>query len=232
MSKRGYAVTVSGQYYSGSGRDKMLKVFSNEKFYIPEVVEIVNGQKYIFMKDPSDPSGKRQLKKAVPNKQTVNGLKAALHVIRRRLIDARLAEKYQDYTNVRTCFIVDQKPCLIPDSEIVDIKKPILEMSLTELNMLCASESLMTVPKMFASLDDARQAVSGEMKQKTGVSRNTLTVGNTLTVVPTFEEESYVQPETTGVSEPETAGVSESSGEVTSEDGVPVDEEDPAASLI
>lgn len=216
--KRGYKISVSGQYYAGAGREKMLKVFSNEVFYIPETVEIVNGQKYVYSKDLKDPSGRRQVKKAVPNKQTVNGLKAALHVIRRRLLDARLSEKFPDYTGVRTCYIVNQAPCFIPASEIIDLKRPIAEMSLAELNMICAAESLITVPKMFASLSDARAAVAGELQAKT-LARRPLRA----------EQESYPADEPT---ETATDGVLESSGEVTSDDGVPVDDEDPAANLI
>lgn len=200
--RKGYAVTVAGQYYAGNGRDKSLRTFAPEVFYIPETVEIVNGRKFI-----EKVVNGQKTKVSVDNKQIVNGLKAAQHIIQRRFLSTRLSEKYPDYTNFRECRIIDTKSCIIPEDALIDVSnKPIKSMTLPELKVLCAMESLSTQPGAYASLDDARAVVEAEMN---AAKKPTAPIP---------------------VSEP--VGVTVSDGPVTSEDGVPVDNEDPAADLM
>lgn len=209
---KGFRIIVTGQYYAGAGREKVLKVYKSETFYIPETVEIVNGRD-IVMKDL--PNGKK-VKTTVPRKQTVSGAKAASHVIQRRYLAARLTDKYPDYAGFRTCQIVDIQPVAeIPAGELVDLSKPVNQMNLYELNVLCATESLVSKPSMFADLQDARLAIIAERKEN-GVKE------------PSARAQTLVNNDDADAK----AGIKVASGPVTSEDGVPIDEEDPMESLL
>jgi hypothetical protein len=201
MKQPGYQVTCGGQYYAGTGRDKLVKTFKSEVFYIPQVVEIAIGRKYV---EKAGPNGTKT-RISVPDRKTVNGLKAAQHIIQRRLLAARLTEKYVDFTGVRTCQILDSKQVAeIPAEHIVDTTRPVKNMNLVELKTICAMESLNVNPAMFADLDDARSAVEQELK--------------------TVKRERPTETAPTGVLV--------SAGAVTADDGVPTDEEDPAAGLM
>lgn len=157
----GFKVTVAGQYYSGTGRDKVVKMYKGEVFYIPTVVDIAIGRKFV---ETTNAQGKK-VKTSVPDKKRVSGKGAALHVIQRRLLRNRLASKYQDFAGFRTCQIVDVQPCTIPADQVIDTTKPISQMTLDELVSIVAMESLDTNPQMFADLDDARAAVAMELKR-------------------------------------------------------------------
>lgn len=204
----GFKVTCSGQYYAGSGRDKQLKMFKQEVFYIPQTVEIAIGRKFI---EKLNKDGKK-IKISVPDKKTVSGKAAAQHVIQRRLLGTRLAEKFEDFAGVRTCQILDIRPSAIPAEHIIDITRPVEQMTLNELKTLVALESLDTNPAMFADLEDARMAIAQELREKKGKGRPALAPDPDEAEVP--------------------AGVTASSGPVSSDDGVPIDEEDPAAGLM
>lgn len=209
QEQKGFAVTVAGQYYAGTGRDKLIKSYKAEVFYIPEVVEIAIGRKYV---EKQNADGKK-IRVSVPDKKSVSGKTAALHVIQRRFLAARLQERYPDYTGFRTCQIIDIKPSVIPAEHVVDITRPVKNMNLVELKTICAMESLNTNPSMFADLDDARSAVASELaenRKKAGARR--------------LVDEKPV--------EDAPVGVGASYGAVTSDDGVPTDEEDPAAGLM
>ena len=207
--KKGYNVTVAGQFYAGSGKDKQLRAFKSEVFFIPETVEISIGRKFV---EKLNADGKK-IKVSVPNKKTVNGLKAAQHVIQRRLLGDRLSEKYEDFAGVRTCVILNYKRTTMPADQVMDLEKPIDEMSKQGLRTICALESLNTDPNIFASLDDARQAIKMELGQ----------------IKP---EDAYAPVEETTLPTDGEEGVTESVGAVSSSDGVPTDNEDPAEGLM
>lgn len=207
MEKPGYKITVSGQYYAGVGKDKQIKTFANEVFYIPLTVKVQNGRKFV----EQIVAGKKT-RVSVPIVQEVNGLRAAQHVIQRRFLAARLSEKYTDFSNIRLCQIVDQQNAMVPADQLIDVReKPIKSLTLGELKTLCSMESLSTQPGAFANLDDARAAVAAELRTAGGAS---------------------LPKAVAAPVEAEDDGIRRSEGAVTSDDGVPIDEEDPAASLM
>lgn len=236
ITKRGYRVTVSGQYYSGVGREKVIKTFRGEVFYVPETVEITNGRKFQFTKDKQG----NKVKTSVPNRMVVNGLRAAQHIIQRRLLHSRLAansEKYPGYTAFRTCTIMNSEgPLPIPADQLVDLTKPVSAMTLTELHALCAAESLVNKPEMYGSLDDARQAIAQELRE----SRKSASpaVRAPLDESSSSAASSQVAGHLDPADDPD-AGITQIDGERPANldpdlggDEVPIDNEDPAASLM
>jgi len=197
-----YEVTVKGQYYASSGRDRFLKTYGPEKFLLPEVVEIVTGRKEVKKKVEG-----QQVKRFEIVKSRLNALRCAQHVIQRQLLPDRLSEKHPACVSFRTCSIVASVRVMVNPSELSIFStnaKSVDEMSLSELSQYCRIHALSVPVSSFKDVKDARRAVM-EADSETSETR--------------------VRPEEPG-------GIQEKAGEVSSADEVPVDQEDPAESMI
>ena len=159
LTTPGLEVTVRGQYYCNAERGKILKIYKDEIFYLPETMVIQTGfETYIKMVDG------RRVKRARPKKEKVSTRVWLAHIIRRLCLPARLKEKYEDFEAVRTCIIENVKHITeLPKSDggLLDPKK-IKTMSLSELQRFMVSEGISVPIGAFPDIDDARQAVADE----------------------------------------------------------------------
>ena len=155
----GLEVTVRGQYYCNIERGKALKIYKNEIFHLPETMIIKTGMEtYIKTVDG------RKIKRARVKKEKVSTRVWLKHIVFRLCLPARLKEKYEDYSGVRTCIIENIKRIAeLPESELGELlAKDIKTMSLTDLLRFTTTEGISVPLDSFADLDDARQAVADE----------------------------------------------------------------------
>jgi hypothetical protein len=158
----GYEITVSGQYYAAQDRSKVIRVFSNEKFFLPEYSTIKTGFMWKEVKlGPNTPPVKR----AVPKMEKVNSLQWASHLVQRYYLPARLAAKYPDFTRFRTCTITNTKRVTKEVSIADDLREEnIPNMTLEQLRTLCTVKAMPIPLDDFADITEARAAVQDELQ--------------------------------------------------------------------
>lgn len=161
-----YEVTVRGNYYAASGKDRLLKTYGPVTFTLPEKVEIPNGKKRIE-KDLG--GGKKsaevvQMFKTVP----VTDENVALYIVQRKLLPTWLADNKADCVTFRTCQVIPNgiRRVIVPAEKVVVLKKEIKDMSMQELKAFAKLNNLPVDPNMYGSVQEARQAVKDEMEFK------------------------------------------------------------------
>jgi len=161
---KGYEIVVSGQYYSRdtSTGIKTVKFYKDEKFFFPKIVTYTDGkQKVTRMIEGIERSV------SVPKVVRANALRVCQHLIRRHHIEDRLKEKYEDYLGVRLMEIFSKDECEIDPALEIDItKKPIKEMTRSEISQIVVIRDLNIVLGNYADLGDMKMAVSEAIKQK------------------------------------------------------------------
>lgn len=185
LNTPGLEITVRGQYYCNAERGKVLKIYKNEIFHLPETMVIQVGfENYVKMVDG------RRVKRARPKKEKVSTRVWLVHIIRRLCLPARLKEKYEDFEAVRTCIIENVKRVTeLPKSDgaILDPKK-IKSMSLSELQRFTVLEGISIPIESFPDIDDARQAVQDEYDSVRAAEEKHAARTETAPVAPLGEE--------------------------------------------
>lgn len=205
----GYDVTVRGTYYSASGKDRILANFGPVTFFMPEIVEIPNGKKKV---ETTVEGTKRVTFVPQTKKSSVAVDGVALWVVQRRLLPTWLAENHPTSVGFRTCQITPggMKRIQRPASQVVNLEKPVSEMSMQELAAFCKLKNLNTPVSAFKDVAEARLAVAAELDPSISI----------------------MAPETTMAAAAPPAGVTVAEGPVSSGDGVPTDQEEEGADLL
>lgn len=162
---RAYEVTVRGNYYAASGKDRLLKVFGPVTFTIPETVKIPNGKKRVPKKEGGKTISVVEQQYA---DRSVTVPNVALYVVQRQLLPPWLAANHPDSVSFRICAIVPGglRPVMKPASEVNILIKPVMEMSVAELVIFCKMHQIPVEPSAFGSTNDAREAVQYELEMK------------------------------------------------------------------
>jgi len=160
----GYEITVSGQYRSDDGATKGNKRYSNEVFFLPEIVRY------------RDPGGRDKADKmvqgvkvtsTVPRIIQANALNVAPYIIRKFHLPFRLAEKYDDFSSIRTIHILTKKRVRLDDKAVRDVLSiPIDDMNESELAQYHALNDLNTHLSGYGSLAERKMAVKQEAVEK------------------------------------------------------------------
>lgn len=154
----GYEITCSGQYYASQDRNRVIKTFSNEVFFLPEFSTIRTGYEWKETKQ-----GGHTIKRSVPKVERVNSLQWASHLIQRYFLPARLASKYPDFTRFRICTITNTRR-VTKEMATADLREEkIGEMTIEQLRALCALKAVSLPLDNFADIKDARIAVRDEL---------------------------------------------------------------------
>lgn len=160
---KGYAVEVTGQYYGRNEAGvKSLKFYKKERFLFPEIVtysaskesveRIINGMARSV---------------SVPKVERANALRVCLFLIKNYYIEDRLKEKYADFVSVRTIEIFSKEELMIDADLDTDLaKKPIKEMTKSELAQTVTIHDLNITLANYADLGDMKLAVEHAIKQK------------------------------------------------------------------
>lgn len=160
---KGYAVEVTGQYYGRNEAGvKSLKFYKKETFLFPEIVTFSASKEMV---DVEVDGMVRSV--GVPKVERANALHVCLHLIRRYYIEDRLKEKYPDYVGIRTVEIFSKEKIDIEADQFQDItKKPIKEMTKSELAQIVTIHDLNIILSNYADLGDMKLAVEHAIKQK------------------------------------------------------------------
>lgn len=160
---KGYAVEVTGQYYGRNEAGvKSLKFYKKEKFLFPKIVtfsaskesveRVVNGM---------------ARKVSIPKVERANALRVCLYLIKNYYIEDRLKEKYVDFVSVRTIEIFSKEEVDIEGDLDTDLsKKPIKEMTKSELAQMVTLNDLSITLSNYADLGDMKLAVQHAISQK------------------------------------------------------------------
>jgi len=202
----GYNCVVRGTFHAASGKDRVLKTFGPATFFLPEYVEIPNGKK---KSEVIVNGAKRIVIQSLTKKSSVAADNVALYIVQRRLLPTWLAENHPDAIGFRTCSITPggMKRVQRPESELVNLDRPVDQMSLQELTAFCKMKNLNVPVSAFKDVHEARVAVLAEMDPASA---------------PPLVSTEPQAPE----------GVDAKYGAVSSSDGIPTDEEDPASDLL
>jgi hypothetical protein len=158
--KSGYEITCSGTFFATQDRNKVLRTWGPETFFLPENMTIKTGYVYKEVKVGGHP-----IKRAVEKKETVNSLQWASHIIQRYLLPSRLASKHKDFVRFRTCVITNTKRVTkaVDPAEDLD-EKNIGTMTLEQLRTLCAIKAMPVPLDDFADIEEARIAVRNDLQ--------------------------------------------------------------------
>lgn len=159
MARPGFEVTVKGQYYCNDGKNKVLKLFRDEVFHLPETMIIQTGYEWVVKIIDG-----RRVRKSQIKKERVSTRIWLKHIVKRYCLPSRLKEKYEDFNGIRTFKIENLKPVSdLPQTEFENITADkIPTMSLSQLAVFCTMEGLTVPLDSFIDLDDAREAVKDE----------------------------------------------------------------------
>lgn len=155
----GYEITVNGTFFASQDRNKVLRTFGNETFFLPEFSTIRTGYMWKETKQ-----GGHTIKRSVPKMERVNSLQWASHIVQRYFLPARLAAKYKDFVRFRTCVIVNTKRVAKEMDAASDLREEnIATMTLEQLRALCALRAVALPLDSFADINEARTAVRDEL---------------------------------------------------------------------
>jgi len=235
----GYKVTVSGQYRAVTERGKVIKPFRNLEFIIPEQTTYSPGRKKIKKMVNGHP-----IETSIPLRATVNSLRIVKSLLAGRFLPDKLRELHDDYASLREFEIMSQVRIRVDDHLVRDFTKvKIRDMTAPELNQFHALHDLNCVLGSYSTLSDKKVAVEREYQARVAKDladaedRNETESLTEPQGVMVLEEDPRLAVSPSGgggTRKPRKGGakIQEMSGAVTSSDGVPVDEQDPAASLL
>jgi hypothetical protein len=163
----GFNVTVRGQFYRASGRNRTVGVFGPVTFFLPPTVTIPNGKKKIKYKIDGQEVFRHEQQFKRESILTPN---VALYVVQRRLLPTWLAENHPDSVRARTCSIIPGgiKKAIRPAADAVGLDKPVKDMSLQELEAFCKLKGIILDLTAFTRSEngepnEAREAVQYEL---------------------------------------------------------------------
>lgn len=158
--RSGYEITASGTFFAAQDRNKVLRTWGPETFFLPEFSTIKTGFKWQETK-----RGDIVIKRAVPKIEKVNSLAWASHLIQRYYLPARLAAKHKDFVRFRTCVITNTKRVTKEIAVSSDLREEnIPTMTLEQLRTLCAISAVAIPLDDFADIAEARKAVQDELQ--------------------------------------------------------------------
>jgi len=162
---KGYTIAVSGEYYSRdpSTGKKGNKFYEKEEFILPEIVTFVSGRE----KKETIVDG-RAVSETVPRVKKMNALRCGLAVIKNFHIKDRLKEKYEDFTDIRTCEIFYTSDLEdISKKKIADVTDvPVKDMKLSHLRQFVLIQDLNLNLDTYNDLGTMKKAVQIALKQK------------------------------------------------------------------
>jgi len=226
----GYQFTVTGSYYAATEKGSKPKRYAKCTFILPEIVTYVKGRKWEFKI-----VGKKRTKTSVPDLERANAARVCKHYILRYLLPFYLKEKYaEDFIKVRTIQIITKERMWIDSKYGKEISTmDIQEMDASELMQFAAINDLSKEYMSYEDAADQKIVLAEEWQIKKGQlakRARDMTPGDHLLTEPTNLRITNVG----AGNDPKAVGDEshEAYGRVSESDGVPVDNQDPWASML
>lgn len=156
-----YEIVMCGQYYDQS---KVLKLYDDVRFILPEIVEYPLGRKNVVERVPSGiPGGAVKIvvkKTSVPITRKVNAEKCAGYVIKNFHLHSYLKSEYPDYKKFRTYEIVSMRRVVVDSSLAKNfVDTPIDEMDESQLMMFIVAHDVKCSLALYSTIRMKRDVV-------------------------------------------------------------------------
>lgn len=189
IQKKGYRITVRGEYRAALGRDKNIQIFRDEVFILPEIVQYREGRTR-----PKKNETGQVVEHSRPIIKRANALRIAQKVLMRYYLPDRLKnseqlvygsdgkpvkvagpkggpidkmeDKYPGFISVRKMYIVKKEKIKLGADQIKELENiSIQDMNEAELLQFCAFQDIDVVLDHFGDLADKKIAIEHEYKQ-------------------------------------------------------------------